>query len=546
MCFYCIFILFLFVFLIIFQSPLSAETLNNADGHSKNADGRYELPVSYEYFGYPIDPNDKKRCEGERKLNELYRLATLINNNNYVDLMTQFKLIKLDIPYEYNNYPDICAVAHLYNIEANFKHRKSLMKFSLIDSTSDEYFQYLQLTMQYSHLKDLNTAFTGLFNICKDRLDEIKANDKMQVELIKEMMIPVKNYEAELEQLISPNNIHDYEPDDKIIDSLAEQTAYLYNMICWQYSNIYNSYMKINDKTAADEIFKIEKKGSKYILSGKLYDAYNKTPYQYKFKYQQLDYFSDHDPVIKTGEINIKLYRDADNFLKIVKDMRNLQYLDKIDEIDSNGRSRNENRTINICSFIENFKPSDGSEADNIAREKISEEQLTCYKKFAYALESEKPILDYYKTKPKINEIYFTGNEDNEITKTDTISSTQFITLRAGVICGTHRFKSPDYAFLCRVFTIQSSDTRLPLSTTADNIKKACWQKFLALIPDNLNYKYYVKFQLNEITSDDKNIQQPTPESSDIIDRKINHENKIECKLLLKNGITLCAEVFLD
>ena len=522
------------------------KTSNKFDSYLKKAGDHYSVPAPIEYFGYPLDPNDKKRCEGERKLNELYRLAALMNDKNYSDIMMPFYLIKIEILDNYNNYPDICAVANLYNAEAVFKHCKSRKSFSYINSTSDEYFQYLHLAMHYSHLKDLNPAFKTLLNICKDRQDEIKANDKVQVESIKEMMALIKQHEAELEQLLSPNNIYDCMPNDRIIDSIADQAAYLYNRICWQYSYIYNTFMNVNDKTAADEIFKIEKKGSKYILSGKLYDAYNKTPYQCKYKYRDLDSLSGRDQDIKTGEINFKLYRDADNFLNIVNNMKSLQCLDKIDKIDSNGLSRNENRTINICSFIENFKPSDGSETDNLAEEKISDEQLTNYKKYAYAFNCENRILDYYKKKPKINEIYFTAIEDIELTESDIVLPGQFITLRAEVDCGTNfGYKVPDYAFLCRVFTIQRPDTRSPLSTTPDNITKAGWQKFLALIPNSKNTGYFVKFRLNEIASDDENFQQLTTESLLTIDTKKISANKIEYKLLLKNQITLCAEVFL-
>ena len=488
-------------------------------GEKKN-DGYYEIPASYELFGYPLDPKDKKRCEGERKIEELYKLVASINTENYNSVMTQFYPIFYEIMENYNSYSDICAVASLYAREAFIKYYKSGGYFSYLNSTSQQYFEYLQLSTQYSHLKDSNIAFTALLDICENRKNEIKANNQKLIESNAERMTYIKQFEKELELLMSPDIVHGGIPSDETIKNYSDKIASLKDSICQQYSIIYQNYMKMNDKQSADSILKIEKTSGGYVLSGKLYEIYSSTPFQQTYKYQYTTCVPSSptsrdcsgEYVTKTGEVKVKLYRDAYRFLNLVKELRSLQTLDKVDIIDLNGRSRNEKRTLDICDFINEFRPSSGSEEDNKAEEKIDEKQLARHKKYAYA-QSEVAgyeLFDYYKRKPHIKEIYLTRNEDTKLSETDIVLPREYITLRVKPDYSDYiNHYAPDYAFTCTAYTVKQlstdPDTPLPPALAAKNKSESeiDRQKLVTLIWDNLNSGYYAKFQINENDSND-------------------------------------------
>lgn len=478
----------------------------------------YEVPASYELFGYPLDPTDQKRCEGENKIYELYQLAASINTQNYTEVINNAYTIYAEIYTNYIEYTDICAVMQLYLKELYVKLYKEFGTFGHFSSTSNIYFQYDQLASQYSHLNNSNTAFTSLLDICKERKNEIKANDKRLIESNNTCFKNIADYNKQL-QLINEAFYNSYGiPTEEAQKKFAETIANVYNQIFSQYRTVYANYMTMNNKSAADSILKIEKTPDGYVLSGKFYEIYSSVPYKQAYKYKYTTCVPSTpttrdcpgEYVTKTGEIDVKLYRDTDDFLYFVKEMRDLQTLDKIDEVGPTGQSRNQKRALDICDFVNDFRPSTGSEEDNIAEEKIDEKQLARYKKYAYARsESEGyEIFDYYKRKPKIKEIYFSKNEDIKLAETDIVSPREFVTLRAKYDFNDYNDSTPDYAFLCKVYTVKPTiDTTPPLPAIAAKNKaepEIDRQKFVTLIPDNLGWGLYAKFLINENESDDK------------------------------------------
>ncbi|NMD01297.1 MAG: hypothetical protein GYA62_16465, partial [Bacteroidales bacterium] len=488
---------------------------------SKKAGDYPEVPAPYELFGYPLDPKDQKRCEGERKIEELYKLAASINTQNYIEVINNAYTIYAEIFTNYIEYTDICAVMQLYLKELYVKLYKEFGTFDYFGSTSNFYFQYNQLVSQYSHLKDSNSAMKAFFDICERRKSEIKANDKRLIESNITCLKNIDDYNKQL-QLIK-ETINYGVPTEESQKGFADKIANIYNQMFSQYQTIYTNYMSMNDKKSADSILKIEKTPEGYSVSGKLYEVYSSIPYKQAFKYQYTTCVPSTptsrdcsgEYVTKTGEVNVKLYRDANRFLYLVKETRESQSLDKIDEVESDGQSRNQKRVLAICDFINDFKPSSGSAEDNKAEEKIDEAQLTRYKKYAYARsESEGyEIFDYYKRKPKIKEIYFSKNEDIKLAETDIVSPREFVTLRAKYDFNDYNDSTPDYAFLCKVYTVKPAiDSTPPLPVIAAKNKaepEIDRQKFVTLIPDNLGWGFYAKFLINENELDDKIPESP-------------------------------------
>ncbi len=279
----------------------------------------------------------------------------------------------------------------------------------------------------------------------------------------------------------------------------------------------------MNNKIEADKIFKIEKIGNDYILSGKLYDSYKSTPYQQTYKYKYFEVLPDNSgSITKTGEVNVKLYRDAKNFLNLIKNMVMLQSLDKIDCV-INGQSRNAKRTLDMCDYINDFQPSNGSEAGD-AEEKIAPEQLERYKKYAYAQLEMDDYIDYYKKKPVIKDLYVARTTDIKLSPTEIVHPNEFLTLCAKAdLSDYYKLIAPDNAFLCKVYTVKQnvtdnndnegtpSSSVIIVASKSENELEIDRQKLITLIPDVLNRGFYAKFQVNETDSDDETPQTPPP-----------------------------------
>jgi len=494
-------------------------------GGKKKGSKYYEVPVSYEQLGYPLDSNDEIRCEGEKKVYELYQLVTKVNSDTFGDLINNIYGVGFEIMEKYGKYPDICAAAQLYINDATIKYCKSSGYFEHLTSTTSAYFEYSQLASQYSHLKDSNKAVEAIINICEDRKNEIQANNKRLVDENVQWMKYIVQDKKELDKLMSPSYVYYGKPDEQVLKNHAENIKRLCNSICQRYNLIYLNYMRINDKNSADKILKIEKIGSEYVISGDLYKAYC-IPYEKKLKYEYTVCLPNRDcPDYQTitGEETVKLFRDADCFLDIVNFIKGEQTLDKLDEIESDGRSRNERRTLDMCDYINDFKPSIGSAENNEAKEEITDEQLARRKKYAYAFGETEGYerFDFYKRKPYIKEMYITRNEDVRLSTYEIFLPHEYLTLRLKPDVSDYQNQhAPDYAFRCKVYTVKQTfdGTDVPPSTppgpslpSATALKgkaepEVDRYKYVTILPDNLIYGFYGKFQINETDDTTQNL----------------------------------------
>ncbi len=491
-------------------------------GGKKKGSKYYEVPVSYEQLGYPLDSNDEIRCEGEKKVYELYQLVTKVNSDTFGDLINNIYGVGFEIMEKYGKYPDICAAAQLYINDATIKYCKSSGYFEHLTSTTSAYFEYSQLASQYSHLKDSNKAVEAIINICEDRKNEIQANNKRLVDENVQWMKYIVQDKKELDKLMSPSYVYYGKPDEQVLKNHAENIKRLCNSICQRYNLIYLNYMRINDKNSADKILKIEKIGNEYVISGDLYKAYC-ISYEKKLKYEYTVCLPNRDcPDYQTitGEETVKLFRDADCFLDIVNFIKGEQTLDKLDEIESDGRSRNERRTLDMCDYINDFKPSSGSAENNEAKEEITDEQLARRKKYAYAFGETEGYerFDFYKRKPYIKEMYITRNEDVRLSTYEIFLPHEYLTLRLKPDVSDYQNQhAPDYAFRCKVYTVKQTfdGTDVPPSTppgpslpSATALKgkaepEVDRYKYVTILPDNLIYGFYGKFQINESDLDE-------------------------------------------
>lgn len=481
----------------------------------------YEVPCSYELFGYPLDESDKFRCSGEEKIYELYSLIAAQTPDNFSEGITKIMILQYEIMEKYGNYPDICALAQLYGADAFEKQAKDSGYFKYFYSTSSSYFGYSQIGRQYEHLKGSNEAMKNILSVIDDRKKEIKANDQALIEQNKEFAKEIQKYAKEIEKI---QKMVYGKPNEESMNGFAKDIANNYSWLCYNYSRIYDNLMKANEKEQADSIFKIVKNDDNYVLSGKLYDAYLEVPPELPFKYSysacappptantltKLSPTRDcpYGEITTSGEVKVKMYRDASMLLRIVKESRDYQILDKEDVIESDGRSRNERRTLDLCDYLNTFTPSQG-DGQKIAPEKISKEQLAEYKNNAYSnIDNSPEYADFYKRKPHIKELYFSGNENTKLPETKISSPEEYSTIRAKI--DYQQPFSPDYAIQARVYTVktfQSEDTppnpgpvAFNRSTSEPQIDR---QKFVALIPDAIFGGYYAKFLVNENTAGD-------------------------------------------
>lgn len=493
-------------------------------GGKKKGSKYYEVPASYELLGYPLDSNDEIRCEGENRVYELYQLAAKVNSDTFGELINKIYGIGLEIMEKYGKYPDICAAAQLYINDAMIKYCKSGGYFGYLPSTSSQYFGYYQLASQYSHLKDSNKAVEAIINICEDRKNEIQANNKRLVEMNAQYMTYIAQDKKELDKLMSPSYVYQGKPNEQVLKKHAEDIKRLCNSICQRYSWIYQNHMQMNDKDSADKILKIEKVGNEFKISGDLYKTYC-IPYEKKLKYEYTVCLPNRDCSnyqTVTGEEPVKLFRDADWFLGMVNIIKGDQTLDKIDKIEPDGRSRNERRTLDICDYIDDFKPSNGSAEKNEAKEEITDEQLARRKKYAYARNETEgnEFFDFYKRKPFIKDMYITRNEDMRLSTYEIFLPREYLTLRLKPNISDYQNQyAPDYAFRCKVYTVKQTidESEDPPSTPDPSLPLAAAlkgkaepevdrYKYVTILPDNLNYGYYGKFQINEIDDTAQNL----------------------------------------
>ncbi|MEZ7893241.1 MAG: hypothetical protein QMC67_16005 [Candidatus Wallbacteria bacterium] len=445
----------------------------------------YDVPCAYTIFNFPLAPDDKIRCEGEKKLLELYnQVVEALSKNDYSDeSFLKLYTTNCEILENYGKYPDICALSTLYINDVYFKFCQGLGDSYIKCSTTPFYFMYEQLKMQYESVKNVNQAMKTIFTIIENRQKDLKSDEERLMKENEENFKNVKIFENEMKKNIESSNMGIPEENDK--EEFAKSIASYVDVICNNYKKCYINYMLMNNKAEADAILKIEKKGDEYVISGKLYEAYKSVPYYLNYKY----HYSVNDD--ETHEIKVKMFRNADNFIDILNGIKTAQLRDKIDKIDDNGMSDNEKRVLSICNFISDYKLSSGSENDQIAEERGSNEKIVQYKENAYGLDEYNKKNDYLKRKPNIGEIYF-SKFDSMLGTNIGSAPDEYVTLRAKV--DSNMPITPGYGFLCKVYTVKISYLPEEKEPKIDINQ----YKYVKMMPDNLYGGFYCKFKINE------------------------------------------------
>ena len=484
----------------------------------------YDVPISYDSFGFPIDPKDKIRCEAEKKIGEIYNSISEMNGENYVDIVNSVHRTGYETIEKYSNYPDICATIQLYLIESFIKMYMINNNYGGLYSTSREYFKYMQLSSQYSHLNSLNQSMKTLHLVIEKRKIDLTNNE---ANLIKNNQFYFNQISRYNQSLIDyKNRLFNGIPSEKEKENYAKDIASIHAEICFCYAKIYENYMKMNNKVEADKFFKIENNGKGLKASGLLYEVYSSTPYDQIYKYQY-QVSSNGETSTKTAEVKVLMYKDTDKFLRIIENMKYLQTIDKIDKI-TGDQSENEKRTLGMCQYLNDYVLDTGSEQKSAA-EKINAEKLANYKKYAYAQLQMDSYIDYYKRKPVIKDLYVARTEDTKLSPSTVVRPDEFLVLCAKPDLSNYsKFASPGYSFSCKLYTTipTQDEPQIPAFTktneshnlkTSINKQEIDRYKFVTLMPDVLNGGFYAKFQVNISTdyTNNDNIIDLSPGTAD-------------------------------
>lgn len=286
----------------------------NSNKQAKRIGKSYDVPISIDALGYPVDPNDPVRCAGEKEVAELYALAASVDSDtlNYFQILQAIRKQANEIMKKYNKYPDICAFSQLYVADTIVNYLKKSNSFNYVYSSSSVYSKYNQLGLQYAQLSTINNAMKKLFEVIEDRKNEMRLNDATLKADNEIKYKNINNEYAALEQY--KNQIHGgYPPTDSEKANFINNINSYYTNICNNYSIIYSNCMQMNDKEGADAILKIVKNSDGYTVSGKLTDAYKSMPDSIAYKYPNFE-----SSPVSTIEVMVKMKRNAETFLDCI------------------------------------------------------------------------------------------------------------------------------------------------------------------------------------------------------------------------------------
>lgn len=524
--------------------PMKQNIKSGSNNSAKRIGKNYEVPLSIEVLGYPLDPNDPLRCEGEKEVSDLYSLVATVNSDNIDQVLNDAYTLANKISEKYGNYPDICLIAHIYCADLIVSYFKQINYFSsYVHSNSFSFFQYNQIGLQYAHLATTNNTMKTLFEVIADRKSEIHANDNGLIKSNEEYRKVIADERASIEAnkngiqytqyVNSTQHPNDPPPSDLFLSFFAGSMTSGYDVIYANYLMIYSNYLEMNDRDNADKILKIVKNGDEYNVSGELFDAYKSMPYSMQYKYLYIECStagSDQGSptlnkfqnkrnesevyVTTTREITILMRRDADSFLYWLNERKKIQ-CGYEDVIEADGNSRNKRQVLEIADYIHDYKPEEGNEAKNIATEYITPDALKKYKDYAYSEGNDDNNIDYYKRTPYVSELYFSDSEDTKLPETSISIPEEYSFLRAKI--DSSQPSAPDYAFVAQVYTVknlQSQDSPTPepepnptpgpvALNKAEIEPEIDRQKFVTMVPDLLFNGYHAKFRVNENTAGD-------------------------------------------
>lgn len=190
---------------------------------------------------------------------------------------------------------------------------------------------------------------------------------------------------------------------------------------------------------------------------------------------------------------------------------------------------------MDACDYVSDFIP-DGE------NESISSDKLKEFKDNAYSMMPYEYYKDYYKRTPIIAKLYFSNNEDTELSETTISSPEEYSTIRAKL--DSSQPTGPQFAIQAKIYTVktfQPEGTPPNPGPVAFNRSigepKIDRQKFVALIPDAIFGGYYAKFIVNEnVAGEDPARSISTKSAKKVKTKSGKTKTEVTWPDLVKNG----------
>lgn len=447
----------------------------------------FAIPDPAKEFGFSETQEDKIRVQGEAEVTKLYEKATSIvwGSAENPKILKEMHDLAYDVIFKkYSRYPDLCAIARLYLIDATARFYlnpayplKEYSNGTFGGKDNNYYKRYLQIVNDYIHeKKDVNIS--KIFDIIvKQRMNIIWENDTSAVATITEDQSKIQTGLENLNEIINESA---YYPDAEkayiraVVDEMSLILSYYRDMYYWS--------IMTGDYQTAHSIFNYEVENGKIKFTGTFMDVYRSIPKQVIFHYVS-GYDEQGDPIIKDKMVD--LYKEASQFLSMVELFRASETKVNEQEFDEKDKNLTQAKIEASCDWLNTFKPDAGDDIN--PPEVISATDLETFHNNAYGEN------DYYKNKPVIiKRMYFTRVENTKLTYEDIPNVSDRITIRCEI--DSTQPIGPYY------------DMKIVLHSDISNRYKS-----LTMKQDYELHGFYEKFRPNE-TND------PTDETNNLID----------------------------
>lgn len=388
----------------------------------------FAIPDPAQEFGFSETQEDKIRVQGEAEVIALYKKAKSIvwGSAENPKILKEMHDMTYDVIFtKYSRYPDLCAIARLYLIDATARFYlnptyplKEYSNGTFGGKDNNYYKRYLQIVNDYIHeKKDVNIS--KIFDIiAKQRMNIIWENDAGAATNITEDQSKIQTGLKNLNEIINESA---YYPDSEkayigaVVDEMSLILSYYRDMYYWS--------IMTGDYQTAHSIFNYGLESGEIKFTGTFMDVYNSIPKQVIFHYVS-GYDEQGDPVIKDKMVD--LYKEAAQLLSMVELFRASETKVNEQEFDEKDKNLTQAKIEASCDWLNTFKPRPSD--DETPPEVISATDLEIIHNNAYGEN------DYYKNKPVIiKRMYFTRDENIELTYEDIPSASDRITIRCEI-----------------------------------------------------------------------------------------------------------------
>lgn len=391
---------------------------------SNKGEAVFALPNPAQEFGFSETQEDKIRVQGEAEVTKLYEKAKSIvwGSAENPKILKEMHDLAYDVIFtKYSRYPDLCAISRLYLIDVTARFYlnpayplKEYSNGTFGGKDNNYYKRYLQIINDYIHeKKDANIS--KIFDIiAQQRMNIIWENDAGAATNITEDQAKIQTGLENLNEMINESA---YYPDAEkayigaVVDEMSLILSYYRDMYYWS--------IMTGDYQTAHSIFNYGVENGKIKFTGTFMDVYSSIPKQVIFHYVS-GYNEQGDPIIKDKMVD--LYKEATQLLSMVELFRASETKVNEQEFDAKDKNLTQAKIEASCDWLSAFKPSPSD--DENPPEVISDTELETVNNNAYGENN------YYKNKPIIKRMYFTRDENIELTSEDIPRASDRITIR--------------------------------------------------------------------------------------------------------------------